>query len=116
MTEEPRRAWAAVPAEVQAAVSAHDGAYDANTMANLGDLLQFLQQEGSAAPFIDAGYWPTFVVGWGEGCSVSIEVFADRYELYRSLEERTEIEHLVHQPGEPLPEVLMPALRAGFPS
>jgi len=115
MTEEPRRAWAAVAADVQAALRAHDGAHDAGTKANLDDLLRFLQREGSAAPFIDPGYWPTFIVGWGDGCSASVEVFGDRYELYRSFEERTEIEYLAHQPGEPLPEVLMSALRACFP-
>lgn len=114
MAGAPKRSWAQVDADVQAALTVKGGEHDAATRGNLVDLLRFCRHEDVVPPFVEPGYWPTFLVSWGEQSALSIEVFDDRYELWRPFNGPSDVEYVPHLPGSPMPERLEIALRAAF--
>ncbi|MDP2212279.1 hypothetical protein [Phenylobacterium sp.] len=96
--------WERVEGEVAAIVSARPDEYDAVTRENLAELLRLIKETRRPAPFLAPGYWPTFRIVWEVKGSenLEIEVFDDRYEVYRSFDGRTDIWYEHHRPGEPL--------------
>ena len=98
---------------VQRLVNDRPGEYDQATIANIQDLLQMLEKTGRPAPQIGAGYWPTFRVTWStvEAAIIEIELFSDRFEIYRFYERRTAIWNEAHTAG----QAFTPAFFAELP-
>ena len=71
--------WAAVPEVVQQIAADGPEPFDAALIANTGDLVEWLTRF-APDPVVLRGYWPTIIFDW-DACS--IEVFADRLELFR---------------------------------
>jgi len=82
-----------VKAEVELIVQARPTQYDSATIDSLTDLLDLLVATNRPAPSVTPGYWPTFCLTWNvDGTdNLEIEVFSDRYEVYRFFQEKTDI-------------------------
>jgi len=108
--------WESVDREVVAIIGERPAEYDAATLENLTDLLRLIKATRRPAPYLEPGYWPTFCLGWDvEGAeNLSIEVFDDRYEVYRSHDGRTDIWYEHHRPGEPVSEAFLSELPASI--
>ena len=93
--------WDRVQSEASAIVGERPAEYDAATRQNLTQLIDLLRTTRRPAPELVPGYWPTFRVTWvAPGCeNLEIEVFGDRYEVYRFFEGKTDIWDEDHQPG-----------------
>ena len=91
--------WAEVGREVAEIEAAPLSEYDDPTRKNLTTLLDFIRSSGRPPPRVDAGYWPTFNLSWDnapEAENLIVEVFGDRYEIYRIYDGRTDIRHYDH--------------------
>ena len=95
--------WERVEAEIAEIVEARATAFDTATRQNLADLIHELRASSRPAPGLSPGYWPTFRLTWAEAGvdNLEIEVFDDRYEVYRFFDGKTEIWYELHQAGEP---------------
>jgi len=104
--------WERVEAEAAAIVAERPSEYDEPTRQNLAELFQLIQATRRPAPLLSPGYWPTFCIEWDvEGSNnLQIEVFADRYEVYRFFDGRTDIWYEHHEPGEPLSSAFLSEL------
>ena len=112
MTTSPAE-WERVGRQRAEAIAGRPSEYDAVTIRNLDDLLALVRSAGGPAPQVGPGYWPTFSVGWEnapEAENLEIEVFGDRYEVYRFHDGRTDIGHYERAPGEPIPEAVVSEL------
>jgi len=96
--------WAGVETEVAAIINAQQEGYDSAIRQNLAELLDLLRATNRPAPDISPGYWHTFRITWDlEGSkNLEIEVFGDRYEVYRFFDGKTEIWQEPHCPGGPI--------------
>jgi hypothetical protein len=85
--------WGRVETEVGAVIRSRPGQYGTRVRASLDALVSFLKATNRPAPSITAGYWATFSLTWSseEARNLEIEVFEDRYEIYRFFDGRTEI-------------------------
>jgi hypothetical protein len=106
--------WDRVESEAAAIIGERPAEYDAATRENLSQLLRLIQETRRPAPYLEPGYWPTFCMGWDvEGAeNLSIEVFDDRYEVYRSYDGRTDIWYEHHKPGDPVSAAFLGELPA----
>jgi len=86
--------------------------YEGAVIRNLDDLLVHMRSTGGPAPRVQAGYWPTFCLTWetDQTTNFQIEVFEDRYEIYRFFDRRTDIWHEPHRPGAALSDQLISEL------
>jgi hypothetical protein len=105
--------WAGVEAETAAIINARPEEYDPAIRQNLAELLDLLKATNRPAPDISLGYWPTFRITWDlEGSkNLEIEVFDDRYEVYRFFDGKTDIWYEHRGPGDPI----SPAFLAELP-
>ncbi len=105
--------WARVEAEVKAIIAERPNDYGAVVRQNLAELLELLRATGRPAPYVSPGYWPTFRVTWdAEGAeNLEIEVFENRYEIYRFFDGKTDIWYEHHAPG----AVVSPAFVSELP-
>lgn len=89
-------------------LAAVDIPLSAATVGNALDFVAFARARLPAPASISRGYWPTVCLSWpdAEPLPTDVEIFDSHYELYRFGEGRTEIEHIEHGPGEPLPDGL----------
>ncbi|MNU97533.1 hypothetical protein D3C71_876130 [compost metagenome] len=94
--------WAGVKRAAAEVVAARPDEYTASVVRNLDDLLDHIQTSNRPAPSILPGYWPTFLVEWEaeEAKNLQIEVFDDRYEIYRFFDGRTDIWYEPHTYGD----------------
>ena len=94
--------WAGVETVVAAIVHARPDEYDLAVRENLVELLDLLRAINRPAPDISPGYYPTFRVRWDLDGShnLEIEIFDDRYEVYRFFNGETRIWYEYHRPGE----------------
>ncbi len=94
--------WSGVKRTVAEVVAARPDEYAASVVRNLDDLLAYIQRSNRPAPSILPGYWPTFLVEWEaeEAKNLQIEVFDDRYEVYRFFNGRTDIWYEPHAHGD----------------
>jgi hypothetical protein len=70
--------------------------FDEDTVADVRDLLALCVQGAPLPKAVAKGYWSTVSISWE---NFEIEVFADRLELYRFYDQRSEIWYEEHQPG-----------------
>jgi hypothetical protein len=93
--------WVRVEAEIAAIIAERPTEYGPGTRQNLAELLELLRATSRPAPSITPGYWPSFCVTWdAKGTeNLEIEVFDDRYEVYRFFDGRTDIWYEHHAPG-----------------
>lgn len=96
--------WERVEAEAAAIIGGRPLQYDGATRQNLAELIRLIRATGRPPPLLSPGYWPTFCATWEiEGSkTLEIEVFDDRYEIYRFFDGKTDISHEYHKPGEPM--------------
>ena len=89
-------------AEAAAIIGERPEEYDAATRQNLAELIHLVRSTGRPVPLLSPGYWPTFCITWEiEGSkNLEIEVFDDRYEVYRFFDGKTDIWYEHHKPGE----------------
>jgi hypothetical protein len=105
--------WRVFEAEVDAVISERASEYDLATMANVREFGVAMKSAGCAVPFVDPGYWPTFRLTWGNAPgaeNLEIEVFEDRFEVYRFFDGRTDIRYEFRSPGEVFPDGLLQEL------
>lgn len=101
----PANNWGQVEADVSAIIQARSSEYGAAIRANLSDLLNLLRSTGRPVPWVDPGYWPTFRIAWDK--RLEIEIFDDRYEVYRFYDGRTDIWYEEHVPGQLMSEAFL---------
>ncbi len=104
--------WQVFDAEVQAIVRERVSQFDAATIANVQELAAHMKAVGYAVPFVEPGYWPTFRLTWNAPSAenLEIEVFEDRFEVYRFFDGRTDVRYEARSPGEPFPRGLLSEL------
>jgi hypothetical protein len=88
--------WRRLGEELEAIAACSGATFDPATIANARELLA-LVCDRSPVPEIAKGYWSTFRFLWE---ALEFEVFADRVEIYRFCDGRTDIQHHAHKPGE----------------
>jgi hypothetical protein len=105
-------AWAEVERDVAAALAERPTSYAPGTLGNLDDLLLFLRGTGRPAPMVSPGYGPTFRLEWAEegADAFEIEVFQDRYEVFRFPDGQFDVRYVYHSAGELLSEALVAEL------
>ena len=96
--------WAETNRAVAEVIAERPEGYAAMVIQNLDDLLRYLRSTNRPAPAVSPGYWPTFCLTWAveEARNLEIEVFEDRYEIYRFFDGNTDIRHEPHMPGDEL--------------
>ncbi len=98
--------WTAIETEIdQIVMKSVKEPFGASTIANVRDFVNFARGN-CPMPQIDKGYWSTICFSWETIPPLSIEVFGDRFEVYRFSDGRTDIWHVTHTPGSPFPQEL----------
>jgi len=94
--------WDRAEAEASAVIEIRPDQYGSSIRENLDRLISFLKVTNRPAPSISGGYWATFSLTWRveEARNLEIEVFEDRYEIYRFFEGRTDIWDEPRRPGQ----------------
>ena len=89
-------------------LASEDAPVSAAAIRNALDFIAFARARLPTPASVSRGYWPTVCLSWpdAEPLPTDVEIFDSHYELYRFGEGRTEIEHIEHGPGEPLPDAL----------
>lgn len=105
--------WAGVESAIAEIVAARPQEYGTTVRQNLADLLRHIRETNRPAPSVSPGYWPTFQLTWpaAEAPNLEMEVFEDRFEVYRFFDGRTDIWYEPHAPG----DQLSPAFEAELP-
>jgi hypothetical protein len=99
--------WRAIDAQMERIILAEDKEpFGRDVISQARDFLQVIRDR-CAVPAVGKGYWNTIIFDWGP---LQVEVFGDRFELYRFADRRTDIRHVPHRLGEPLPPELISEL------
>ena len=87
--------------------------FDAETIDNVRDFIDYAQANYPLADEIMHGYWPTICLYWSkaEPHPVEIEIFDDHFEFQRFIDRVVDISHFDHCPGDPFPPDLAAILR-----
>jgi hypothetical protein len=101
--------WSAVEKEIEAIVALSDETFDLATLANVRDLLVHCKAYSRLPSGAGKGYWSTIILWWS---NFEIEIFGDRFELYRFEGQETKIWYSDHVPGTPLSSSLREDLRS----
>jgi hypothetical protein len=101
--------WSAVEREIEAIVAPSGETFGAATLANVRDLLVHCKAHSRLPDGVGKGYWSTIILWWS---NFEIEVFGDRFELYRFEGQETKIWYSDHVPGTPLSSSLREDLRS----
>jgi len=99
--------WVGVEAEIKKIIDEAPAPFDAQTSANVYDLLSFLRDRDPLPDAVDKGYWSTVCFTWG---NFEIQVFGDHLEGSRFYEQRTDIWYEDHTAGEPFSPKVVSAL------
>ncbi|ALL11919.1 hypothetical protein [Caulobacter henricii] len=96
--------WAMVTRAVAEIIAERPDEYLPTVRQNLEDLLLHIRRTNRPAPSVSPGYWPTFCLEWDvvESSNLLIEVFEDRYEVYRFFDGKTDIWYEPHAHGDRL--------------
>ena len=96
--------WTALAQKIALIVGERPQEYEPAIRQNLDELLLVIRSTNRPAPAVSSGYWATFCLTWEieEARNLQIEVFDDRYEIYRFFDGKTDIWSELHVPGEPL--------------
>jgi hypothetical protein len=100
--------WTAVEVEIARIVAESGKPFDPATIAHINDFLAHVRGR-CPIPEVAKGYWSTICFSW-EGI-FDIEIFSDRFEIYRFFDRRIDIRHFAHVAGEPFPPEVMAELR-----
>jgi hypothetical protein len=92
--------WATVEAEVARIIAESSEPFTAATVAQIKDFLTYIRGR-TPVPMVAKGYWSTLNVWWDE--PLQIEIFGDRFEVYKFRDRRTEIRAVYHVAGDPFP-------------
>ena len=96
--------WQSVEDGVARIIADNSKTFDDDAIAQIGDVMRFIRGR-TPVPEVGPGYWRTSLcISWPR---LSIEVFADRLEVYRFRDKSTAIQHFPHVPGTPFPEELV---------
>ena len=107
--------WDGVETEINRIIAESPEPFTPETIANVRDLIG-LVRDRCPIPGVAKGYWSTVQVGWepwpsGPSHGLEIEVFDDRFEVYRFYDQRTDIWDEPHVGG----EAFSPAFLAELP-
>ncbi len=102
--------WAIIEAEIARIVAESDEPFSPETLAQVSDFLTWLRGR-CPIPQVGKGYWSTIRFIWERRWlgPDEIEIFGDRIEIYRFFDQRIEIQHVDHIPGQPFPPELLTA-------
>ena len=99
-------AWDALENEVERIVEDSSEPFDGDTLIQCRELVEQIRGR-VLIPKVGRGYWPTICLSWDEW---QIEIFADRYELYRFSQGRFDLQYFQHSLGDPVPTQLLERL------
>ncbi len=99
--------WQVVADAVENILPDSHDPFDPKTVANARDLVNTCQLLYGVPEGVGKGYWSTITLWWS---GLEIEVFEDRFELYRFQSQKTDIAHFEHEPGTPIPAELLDAV------
>src|SRR5882724_9949859 len=103
--------WMTVDIEIDRIVMGSlEKPFSPSAVANVREFVNFVR-ENCPVPRIAKGYWSTICFGWETTPPLEIEVFGDRFEVYRFYDGRSDIKAVAHTPGSPFP----PELAADLP-
>ena len=105
--------WNAAANAVEDILQASQEPFDSRTVANARDLVSVCQSRYRVAQDVRKGYWSTIILSWS---GLEIEVFEDRFELYRFQSQKIDITYFERLPGTPVPIELLDALAEAFRS
>ncbi len=94
--------WAVIEAEIARIVAASDEPFSSELLAQASDFLMFIRGR-YPIPEVGKGYWSTIRFMWDTKWlgPDEVEVFGDHIEIYRFFDQRIEIRHVDHIPGQP---------------
>ena len=103
--------WTALETEVDRIITENAAAFTSEAVAQVRNFLPVIRSRCSI-PGVAAGYWrKSLRVFWTTVVpSLEIEIFGDRFEVYQFRDHHTDIRHIEHVPGHPLPAELIAAL------
>lgn len=104
------KSWSEVKQAVEQLYDQENGQIEQQTFQNACDLIDLASRRFSPADEVGLGYWPTISLSWTSTKSIEVEVFPDRYEMYRFFDQRTDISEVRRKPEEPVPHVLLERL------
>ncbi|MDP1965878.1 MAG: hypothetical protein Q8K93_27185 [Reyranella sp.] len=90
--------WTAVETEVARIIAESPKPFTAETVSQIDDFLKYIRGR-TTVPEVAKGYWSTLRVMWGK--TLEIEVFGDRFEIYKFWDGGSDIRYILHVPGEP---------------
>jgi hypothetical protein len=97
--------WPAIEAEIERIIRVTvEEPFDRDTIANAHELLRFAR-ERCPIPSINKGKWSTICFSWDHP-ALEVEVFGNRFEVYRFYDRRTDIKEVRHTPGNTFPQGL----------
>jgi len=88
--------WEAVEQTVASSVAESTEQFEPATISNVIDLLRAVSKQCPIPNAVTKGYWSTIRLCWKD---IEIEVFDDRYELYRFNDGATDIEYFERTSG-----------------
>lgn len=104
--------WESVEQAVTQLVHGRPDLFAPAIVANVQELVAACHSRCSVPSGVGKGYWDTVSISWA---GVEIEVFEDRYELYRFGQGDTKIEYFDHVPGTEVPLSLLSQLSSKRP-
>ena len=101
--------WTRASHELEEAWTKRAAEFAPETIMNAREFLAILEEQNRALPLVSDGYWPTISFTWTvDGAeNLEIEVFAERFEVYRFSANRTDIRYEYRTPGELFPSTLL---------
>jgi hypothetical protein len=105
-----------VEAEIKRLAHAGERDFSTETVRNAEEFVAFASTRFVPPSLIQPGYWPTFSVSWNVQPSIEVEIFGASFEFYRFFDGRTDIEEIMHRPGEPFPQRLDTLLSSNLPA
>ena len=97
--------WDAVEAQLARMIA--EASLDRRTIDNTHDLLTRCREQCAPPSHVGKGYWETVSLSWPEW---EVEVFPDRFELYRFKEKDMNISEYFCETGEPALQALIEQL------
>lgn len=95
--------WTDVEAEIARIIGDNaEEPFEQSTIANVSEFVTFAR-EHCPVPEVGKGYWSTIRFSWNTP-PLEVEVFGDRFEVYRFYDRRTDIREVKHAPGSPFPQ------------
>lgn len=93
--------WDSVEAEIGRIMDESQESFTPETIANVREFLK-LVRDRYPIPEVGKGYWNTICVGWGTAPhpALEIDIFGDRFEVYRIADKRTDIWDEPHVGGD----------------